>query len=377
MGRIFTLLRLTILFIVIAAAIVSMLPPETLSDITDINFLLHPFNLVALLIGILISGSVLYLIFSPSLAASGSALGGSFDFESMIGIVMGMVGLVFIGIINLLTTNPSSSVIFALILMGMYTFYIYRVLKDTWVIQKENLEIRKKYGELVEIDKEKSDFIMVTSHQLRTPLTEMRWSLDEVIRHGNLDEKFQTLLKKTMESAGRLAGIVDDMLKTRAFEIKNHILKKIALNAAGLISDILDDRELFAKQKGVTLNFAEPQEKVLLDADRDKIRIAIENIIDNAIRYSPNGKINISLGTEGKMAKITVEDTGIGIDMQDQKRIFTKFFRTKNAMLVQPDGSGIGLYATKNIIEQHGGTVNFFSELGKGTKFIVTLPLVK
>jgi len=375
--RVFAVLRLAVFFTIIAGAIVNMIPQENLPDITDIGFLLHPFNLIALLVGILILGSVLYLMLAPSLNAGGSALGGSFDFESMIGIVMGMVGLVLVGIITLFTAAPSNSVIFTLILTGMYTFYIYRVIKDTWVIQKENLEIRKRYGELVEVDKEKSDFIMITSHQLRTPLTEMRWSLDEIIRHGNLEEKFQMLLKKTLESVSRLANIVDDMLKTRAFEVKNHILKKTAVDAAGLIADILNDRELFAKQKNVSLNFAKPDKKIMLDADKDKIRIAIENMIDNAIRYSPNGKVNISLGVESKMAKIVVEDSGIGIDLGDQKRIFTKFFRTKNAMLVQPDGSGIGLYATKNIIEQHGGSVNFFSELNKGTKFIVTLPLAK
>ena len=375
--RVFAVLRLAVFFTVIAGAIVSMIPQENLPDITDINFLLHPFNLAALLIGTLILGSILYLMLSPSLTVGGSALGGSFDFESMIGIVMGMIGLVFVGIITLFTTTPSSSVIFALILMGMYTFYIYKVIKDTWVIQKENLEIRKKYGELIEIDKEKSDFIMVTSHQLRTPLTEIRWSLDEIIKHGNLEEKFQTILKKTEESVSRLANIVDNMLKTRAFEVKNHVLKKIAVDAGELTADILNSRDLFAQQKNVIISFPHPEKKIMLDADKDKIRIAIENIIDNAIRYSPNGKVSISLGTEGKMAKIVVEDSGIGIDLNDQNRIFTKFFRTKNAMLVQPDGSGIGLYATKNIIEQHGGSVNFFSELNKGTKFMVTLPLAK
>ena len=176
---------------------------------------------------------------------------------------------------------------------------------------------------------------------------------------------------------GRLANIVEEMLKTRAFEIQNHILRKTNFSAAALISEIVTSRDLLAQQKNVDLNFSPPEKEVTLNADKDKMKIVLENIIDNAVRYAPNGRVDITLGTEGRKAKIEVQDTGIGIDLEDQKRIFTKFFRAKNALLVQPDGSGIGLFATKTIVEQHGGTINFFSQLGKGTKFVITLPLTK
>ncbi len=373
LGKIFAVFRLTVFVAAIVGAIASVIPLENLPELN----LTSPIFIGVAVITILILGSLFYFIFVPGGPLGTSLLSTSFDLESMVAVVLGVITIIFISIMTIFNTAPSASVIFSLILAGMYTFYIYKVIKETWKIQRENLEIRKKYGELIEIDKEKSDFIMVTSHQLRTPLTEMRWSLDQVLGQSALDEKSLIILKKNQESVNRLAAMVDDMLKTSAFEVKNHILRKTKVDAVWLISDIINSRELFAQQKNVSLNFAEPQEKILLDADKDKIRIVVENVIDNAIRYSPNGKVNISLGTDGKKAKIAVEDTGIGIDINDQNRVFTKFFRAKNAMLVQPNGSGIGLYAAKNIIEQHGGTINFFSELGKGAKFIITLPLAK
>ena len=174
LGRFLAMLRITIFLAVIITAVISILPAESLPTF-NLNLIFHPFSIVIAVIVTLTLGVIFYLIFAPAFHPEAAYLRGSFDFESMLGIVLGSLGLVFAGIITLFTTTPSNAMIFGLILMGAYTFYVYKVIKDTWGIQKENAEIRKKYGELVEVDKEKSDFIMITSHQLRTPLTEMRW----------------------------------------------------------------------------------------------------------------------------------------------------------------------------------------------------------
>ena len=178
LGKIFAVFRLTVFVAAIIGAIASVIPLENLPELN----LTSPIFIGVAVITILILGSLFYFIFVPGGPLGTSLLSTSFDLESMVAVVLGVITIIFISIMTIFNTAPSASVIFSLILAGMYTFYIYKVIKETWKIQRENLEIRKKYGELIEIDKEKSDFIMVTSHQLRTPLTEMRWSLDQVLK---------------------------------------------------------------------------------------------------------------------------------------------------------------------------------------------------
>ncbi len=371
-GRIFAVIRLTMFIALIAVTAVIAFPFQ---DFLQISF---PWVFLGAAAAVIFISILLYFLVSPQESFVKTA----FDLESMTAVVIGMITIILLGILTLLTSSTPNLVTLGLILMAIYIFYIYRIIRDTLRIQQENEELKKKYGELVEMDKEKSDFIMVTSHQLRTPLTEVKWSLESLVREANLDDTTRTMLKKSLDSANRMARIVSEMFAAQTVETEtlasaNHQLQKEPVDAGALIEEILAGLDLFARQKEVGVSFKPPENKMFFDADRHKIKIALENIIDNAMRYSPKGTVRIALDSEGKNARIRVEDTGIGIDNTDYSRVFTKFYRGKNALLLQPDGSGIGLYASKNIIEQHGGTVSFFSELKKGTIFILTIPLAR
>jgi signal transduction histidine kinase len=103
--------------------------------------------------------------------------------------------------------------------------------------------------------------------------------------------------------------------------------------------------------------------------------IGLSNLFDNALRYSPKGKVSISIEKNEQETKLTIKDNGIGISNEDMKHLFEKFYRGKNALELDPDESGIGLYTTKRIIEMHKGTINIQSELNKGTTVVVTFPL--
>ena len=366
--RFWALLRLIVFGGIIIISAAMLLPIGEL-----ISSLSAPFLIGGFLITIMVFGGVAFLIMAPG----NSAISSSLDIESIAVVVLGMLSLVALFIITLFTESSSPVTIFGLILMTIYTIYVYRLLHETNRGRQANEALRRKYGELLQFDKEKSDFITVTSHQLRTPLTEVRWALDTALMDKALPEESRFILQKCKQSVARLAGIVDDMFRARAFELTDSNLKKEAVDVSSLIREILEGLELMTHQKETDVLFEPPESAITLDADRAKIRIALENVIDNAIRYSPKGRVRISLRAEAGNAIIRVEDSGIGITPEEQNMIFTKFFRAKNALLLQPDGSGIGLYATKTIVKKHGGTANFTSQPGKGTIFLINLPLRK
>ena len=321
----------------------------------------------------LVLGAILYFLMSITEKQEGI----SFDIEPIAAVVIGIMAIMSVGVTTILKSSQTKTVAPVLIFTAAYTFYIYRIVKKVFQMRQENEAIRQQYKELLAMDKEKSDFITVTSHQLRTPLTEVRWSLGYALQMPSMDEKVKSTLQKTLESVNRLAKIVDDILKARTLEHNDTALKAKPVDAEKLLREILENLELFAEKQKTTVTFSPPEQKVMMEADPEQIKLALENIIDNAIRYTPNGQVNIFLSSSEGKAAIRVEDNGVGIDTSDQNMIFTKFFRAKNALLVQPDGSGIGLYATKSVVEKHRGTINFFSELNKGTRFIINIPLAK
>ena len=151
-----------------------------------------------------------------------------------------------------------------------------------------------------------------------------------------------------------------------------------------LIKKVMTEFENQTSGKDIDLKFIQPKNKVPpVEADIDKLKIVLENLLDNAIKYSPSGKrvtIRLSddrMNTAHGSLEVSVEDEGIGIPEKEQKKIAHKFFRASNAVNAEPDGSGIGLYICKDLIEKHGGTMWFKSAEGEGTTFYFTIPLQK
>lgn len=288
--------------------------------------------------------------------------------------VIGMMALIIFGVFSILISQTSSFIFVGILLVAISIYYLYSLIKATLDLAAENTAIRKKYRELAEIDQEKSDFMNVTSHQLRTPLTEMRWSLEHILQDQNISPDSKSVIERSVGSVKRLTAIVEDLLKARVLEDGATDGKKDPIDLGGLVREIVDELRDTAEQKKVELVFSPFEQAITVIGDRAELRGAVKNVIDNAIRYSPQKTVHVSLNADRKTAQVRIEDTGIGIDMEDYGRVFQKFFRGKNAMLTQPDGSGIGLYTTKRILERCGGNINFFSQLGKGTIFMIALP---
>lgn len=363
----FSVLRLLFFIGIMIFAVVLTAP------LKDLSVLAHPWVIGGAVASAALLGMFIYLLHAPENPLASSAL----DFEAIGIVAVSTIIILFLGILSLLTAVESNIMLLGLVFTGIYTFYIYRTLREIMRVRRDYEEIRGKYGELIEIDREKSDFITVTSHQLRTPLTEVRWALETILGNNdhNPNSKITSVIQKSIMSVNSLIKIIDDMVKAQIFESVADSFEKHPLDIALLIQNINDERDLLAQAREVTIAFSPPERKIFIDANKEKIKIAFENIIDNAIRYSPRGNVYMALDREGDRARIRIQDTGIGIAKEDFGRIFTKFFRGQNAMLSQPSGSGIGLYASKSIIQRHGGTIDFLSEVNKGTTFIITFPL--
>lgn len=229
------------------------------------------------------------------------------------------------------------------------------------------------------VEKLKTEFVSVAAHQLRTPLAAIRWSIS-LLKDENLSEEDRKdLIEKCAQSNDRMINLVNDLLNVTRIEEGRYIyeleLKDIIEITKSSISAAMEE----AKKKNIDFSLILPKEKIpLVEVDEEKIGLAIQNLVENAVHYTqPGGIVLVKIEYKKDKNEIlfTVKDTGVGIPKDQQKRIFTKFFRAENVMRMETEGSGLGLFITKNIIESHKGKIWFESQENKGTTFYFTLPL--
>ncbi|MFH1838139.1 MAG: ATP-binding protein [Candidatus Kuenenbacteria bacterium] len=230
------------------------------------------------------------------------------------------------------------------------------------------------------INKMKSEFITIAAHQLRTPLTGIKWSLEMIINEeeGKITNKQKKLLVNTYQSNERMIKLVNGLLVVSHLEEGHYIYKLSEIQIENLIQEIIKNFEIQIKSKNIKCVFNKLEKnlpKIKIDAER--IKMVLENLIDNAIKYTPQkGKIIISLKENSKEIEILIKDTGIGISKENQERLFTKFFRSAEALKIETSGSGLGLFIAKNIIEAHKGKIWVESEEKNGSTFYFTLPII-
>lgn len=233
--------------------------------------------------------------------------------------------------------------------------------------------------ELRAIDRMKSEFITIAGHQLRTPLSGMRWTMNLLLggELGPLSADQKSFVQKAYETNNRMIGIVNDLLS--ADHITSNKLKYIfkPSDLGELIDRILPEMQAAAELKGVSIA-ADTKGLPKISADASKISVVLENLLENAVKYSKKGGVvRIRAAKKDKMLEVSVIDTGIGIPKEEQQRIFERFYRAANAIRVEPNGSGLGLYIVKSIVEKHGGKIGFDSKEDAGSAFWFTLPVVE
>jgi signal transduction histidine kinase len=198
---------------------------------------------------------------------------------------------------------------------------------------------------------------------------------------GEITKEQREFIEKTYKSNERMIILINDLLNVTRIEEGRFLYKPVLARIEDVVQFVVNSRKEAIKKKKIKFKLKKPKKKIpLVKIDVEKIRLAIENFLENAIRYTPaGGKVTISLNYDKKKkeAEFKIEDTGIGIPENQKERVFTKFFRAANAVRTETEGSGLGLYIAKNIIEAHGGKIWFKSKEGKGTTFFFTLPVSK
>ena len=244
----------------------------------------------------------------------------------------------------------------------------------------ENLGIMKIFYDVTrekELDNLKSQFISVAAHQLRTPLAAVKWIFELVLSSdlGDLNDEQRKFLSKGHESNERIINLVNDLLNVSRIEEKkfSYILKDY--NFLEVLDTVLSDFDGIAKEKKITLNIEKPSQLKDVKMDKEKMSMVLQNVIDNAIKYTPeHGKVHITVKNDDRYVNFFVEDKGVGIPATDMDRLFSKFFRATNVVRMQTEGSGLGLFIVKEIVEKHKGTIGIESEEGKGTKVTIRIP---
>jgi len=233
------------------------------------------------------------------------------------------------------------------------------------------------------VERLKNEFISISAHQLRTPLSAVKWTLQMILGGdmGEVNREAREYINKAYQSNERMITLVNDLLNISRIEEGRFLYNLELVSIKDLIEEVISSSAVLSAKRKVKIKFNIPTGKPLkTKADFKKIKLAIQNLVDNAIKYSIPGSeviINLKQIKEGKnnFIEIEIKDQGIGINKKDQKRLFTKFFRGENAVRLQTEGSGLGLFIVKNIIEAHNGEIWFKSEENKGSTFYVKLPV--
>lgn len=238
----------------------------------------------------------------------------------------------------------------------------------------ERLVIRQVEG-LKEIDALKSRFVSMAAHQLRTPLTAIRWLL-EAVGSKRLSKARQQLLEDAYESAGRLNSLVSDLLNVSRIETGRLKVNVEPVDVVTLAEAVIKEMRPQMKMKGQTLTTHWPDHSSLINLDPLLIRQVLLNLLSNAVKYTPEkGSIHVSVRQRDADVLVSVMDTGIGIPLSEQAKIFGNFYRATNATQFTPEGTGLGLSLAKSLVEMQGGKMGFTSQEGHGSTFWFTLPV--
>ena len=253
------------------------------------------------------------------------------------------------------------------------------------VSQREKFELlSKELGaaneKLKELDQMKTDFISIASHQLRTPLTAIKGYSSMILEgtYGDTSLKIKGAVDKIFQSAQRLIYIVNDLLDISRIEQGRFQPALEEVKIDNVLRDVVEELKPNADKKSLDLSFSVSVDdaEVKIKADPSKIRQVLTNLVDNAIKYTPSGYVKAELKKDGNGILISVKDSGAGMSQETLSNLFQKFTRAKNVAKLHTDGSGLGLYIAKQIIDAHQGKIWAESAgEGHGSRFCVELPM--
>jgi signal transduction histidine kinase len=243
-------------------------------------------------------------------------------------------------------------------------------------VNKMAESLKGSIAQLKEIDKVKSEFMMITSHNLRTPLTIIDGYLDNMSLFMGDADKLMGAITRIGSSVKRLELFAEDILTISRFELGDNELLREKVNFGEFMNRIIDEFTPTTELKEQKLTRDIQGIEAQLDISVAYVRSAIWNVLDNAAKFTDQkGEITVQSRLDGDMIEIAISDTGIGISKDELPKLFTKFHRGTSTLTYDFEGTGIGLYASKMMLEKHGGTISAASEEGKGSTFTLRLPI--
>ena len=227
-----------------------------------------------------------------------------------------------------------------------------------------------------ELDIMKTEFVNTVSHDLRSPLTLMRGYATMLEMVGELNEQQKGYVNKMIVGVENMTRLVNNLLDLGRIDVGVGLRLETVL-LQDIIEHVVTTLQMQATQKDIQLDLELPQDtSPLIQADQALLQQAIYNLVENALKYTPNGgQVAVRLKIQGDSMLFSVQDTGIGVSAVDQARLFEKFYRGTQREAREQKGSGLGLAIVKSIAEKHGGKVWLKSELGKGSTFFLQVPL--
>jgi signal transduction histidine kinase len=231
-----------------------------------------------------------------------------------------------------------------------------------------------------EIDKAKTEFVSLASHQLRTPLSAVNWYVEMLLSGdaGTLNSEQKKYLDEVYKGNQRMVELVNSLLNVSRLELGTFLIEPKPTDVVLLAQSVADEQKLQIDQKKILFSFLFEKNIPVIQADPKLLRMVLQNLLVNAVKYTPEkGTIALSISlADKKDLLIKISDTGYGIPKHQQDKIFTKLFRADNVREKDTQGTGLGLYIVKSIMDHSGGKIWFESEENKGTTFFVRLPLV-
>ena len=252
-------------------------------------------------------------------------------------------------------------------------------IREAYIVEKEARESLQK------LDQQKNEFMMITQHHLRTPLTSMMGyvSLIEDGAYGKVPKKINEVIKRFGVSSGKLIRIVNEFLDLSHFQMGDKIVKlESSVDVKVIVEGVLNELKIEADKKGLTFKIEEPKESIpKIKADQDRLQVVLVNIIDNAIKYTQKGGIVVQFKSKadysGQKIEIIVKDTGVGMDKSQIDNLFLNLFsRGEDAKSFNVTGMGVGMYLSSKIISSHNGKI-WAESAGKdkGSAFYIELPV--
>jgi signal transduction histidine kinase len=219
-------------------------------------------------------------------------------------------------------------------------------------------------------------FVAHTTHELRTPLTNIRLYVETAIDEGENNPSTRAKCLNVINGeTRRLERIVGEMLSMAEIEAGSFKIKPDDVRIETLFDELKADYQQQAAEKRIDLQLKLPPKLPVIRGDRDKITLALHNLVGNALKYTPDGgKVTIGVEVDGKQVAVSVTDTGIGISPDDAEKIFERFYRAKDPRVAKITGSGLGLTLAREVIRMHGGDITVESQIDQGSTFTMTLP---